>query len=356
MKQGGPEGQPQEQAIIERGRQELVVPQLLFGDLTTLHEAGEGIFEVIGIETRNGKDAEFIAELEEFEKRVRLSRRRGLLGQEFYLDRETMIQGEELFGRLKTEKDALPVMQTLSELKPVLQSVMEAAESVYEENRFLLRYFFPTPITDSTATDIWEAVLPRENSLEILGGLLLRSKQTVSFHAHGERHQTAESEDIKLVGPFLPPEMLAELAENVRLPAMRMNENLRRAAELVASLGKFETMEETERGKLENASHLDFDVRVFNLLLLKMLENPSRPEAGIFSILMATAFTRIKNQLGEDISEVGYGLISRIDQIIKTPHASFTGYLSQRDYVSVVPWVIDEKTSSCFPQYYAKKA
>lgn len=356
MSRIGPEGEPQsqEKEIIKRERGELIVPQVEFSDLAVLHDAKEKLLPAIRKHIAETVDSEFIEKLDRFLENVRQIRKRGLFGKEFYLDRQAIIEGTELFEKLEEERSKLPVTQTLLELKQAVDGTLEAAGETRKENRVFLRYFFPTPITESTAEDVWEAVLPREDITEVLGGLLYRSKRTSPFHAHGRRHQTAESEDMNLVGPFLPEEMLEELVEKIRLPAAEMNQNLKRAVELTFSLGAPGPEKESERKKLKDEDHLEFAVRVFNYAFARIAEDPSHPRAGIFGILVDTALTKIKKQLGEDIgSESDHWrerrLIPRIEFILKTPHFSFSNFLiKEQGYSMEGSWEKDEESGKYF--------
>lgn len=364
MNQRGPEGQPQNQngAIIEREKGELLIPQIKFSDLVSIHDAKKTLLPTLRMSALEGINSEFEKSIADFEERSRQETRKGLTRRKWsYIPQEAIVQGNELFERLKIERSQLPVIQTYSELRQTVNTLMGAVEGVHEEDKVFLRYFFPTPITDSTATDIWEAVLPQDETLKVLGGLLLRSKRAVPFRAHGKRHQTAESEEMKLAGPFLPPEMLEELAENIRLPVARMNENLRKAAELISSLKEYEPRKEREREELEEVSHLEFAVRVFNLSLSRILEDPSRPEAGIFAISLETALTRIEDRLKADIGSEkdhwwGSSINARTRAALSTPGKSFLNYLErERGYVLARPFEKDESTGKTWPTYAAKR-
>lgn len=359
-----PEGPPSEEGLIKRERGELIVPKVEFGDLVVVHDVRERLLPAVRENIRETVDNDFAEELKKFLDNARQVRRRGLFGKQHYVDRKAIIEGQELFERLEEERSQLPVMRTLRELRQIAVNTLEAAERTHKENRVFLRYFFPTPITESEAKDVWEAVLPREDITEVLGGLLFSSKRTVPFHAHGKRHQTAESEDVKLIGPFLPEEMLDELVEKIRLPATELNQSLKKTIELVSSLGapgleEEPELEEEELGDEDHLEHLEFAVRVFNYALAQIAENPSHPKAGIFGILMGTALTKIKRQLERDIgSETDHWyeskLIPTIKHILRTPHGSFLKFLKSQGYSEKRPFEYGE-SGKYYPPYATKR-
>lgn len=343
MRPIGIEGEPQNQkAIIERERAELTIPQIESADLVVLHDAKTGILPIIREEFKD-RDHEFTNELKAFLANNRRERKRGILGRKYYLDREALVEGEKLVIKLNEARSQLPAFQTLQELRETAIVALKAAENTQEKTRIFQRYFFPTPITGSEADEVWQAVLPREDTLSIFSGLLFEMRKTVPFHARGERHQRAQSEEMKMMGPFLPEEMYSELVERIRLPAMEMRKNLRRAAELIGSLGLSGPKEQPEE-----ESHLEFAVRVFNYTLARMIEDPSHPVSGVFSILMDTALREIRSQLKGDIGEKNQrwwgGILPGVDEILKPPCSGFSRFIRDEGYSLKGPYLEDEES------------